>query len=184
MSNKILWRHSLSDARQEAESQSKPIFIDWMEIENIPSAKAEMLIRKPVAEVFEAFVEPAITTKFWFTRSSGRLEPDKQIQWVWEMFNASAQVSVKAIEQNKRILIEWWSNNTPATTVEWIFTQRADDTTFVSITNTGFSGDPYEIVKQAVGSTEGFTLLLCGLKAFLEHGILLNLVADRFPAPL
>ena len=27
-------------------------------------AKAEMLIRKPVAEVFEAFVNPAITSKF------------------------------------------------------------------------------------------------------------------------
>jgi uncharacterized protein YndB with AHSA1/START domain len=40
-----------------------------------PVAKAEMLIRKPVAEVFEAFIDPAITTKFWFTKGSGRLEP-------------------------------------------------------------------------------------------------------------
>ena len=39
------------------------------------TAKAEMLIRKPVAEVFEAFVDPAITSRFWFTRGSGRLEP-------------------------------------------------------------------------------------------------------------
>lgn len=30
-------------------------------------AKTEMLIRRPVAEVFEAFIEPEITTKFWFT---------------------------------------------------------------------------------------------------------------------
>ncbi len=132
-----------------------------MKITQIPFAKAEMLIRKPVAKVFEAFVEPAITTKFWFTRSSGRLEPGKQIQWEWEMFNASAQISVKAIEQNKRILIEWSSNAAP-TTVEWIFTQVTDDTTFVSITNTGFSGDGDEIVKQVVGSTEGFTLCYAG----------------------
>jgi len=33
--------------------------------------KAEMLIRKPVAEVFEAFINPEITSKFWFTRGSG-----------------------------------------------------------------------------------------------------------------
>ena len=44
-----------------------------------PIAKAEMLIRKPVAEVFEAFVDLAITPKFWFTKASGRLEPGKQI---------------------------------------------------------------------------------------------------------
>jgi uncharacterized protein YndB with AHSA1/START domain len=30
-----------------------------------PVAKAAMLIRRPVADVFEAFVDPAITSKFW-----------------------------------------------------------------------------------------------------------------------
>jgi uncharacterized protein YndB with AHSA1/START domain len=142
-----------------------------------------MLIRKPVADVFAAFVDPAITSKFWFTRGSGKLEPGKRIQWDWEMYNASAQVSVKEIEQNRRILIEWSGYGTP-TTVEWLFTPRPDNTTFVTITNAGFSGDGDELVKQALGSTEGFTLVLAGLKALLEHDIRLNLVADRFPEGL
>ena len=34
-------------------------------------ALAEMLIRRPVAEVFEAFINPAITTQFWFTHTTG-----------------------------------------------------------------------------------------------------------------
>lgn len=33
-------------------------------------AKAEMLIRRPIAEVFEAFVDPAITARFWFSRGA------------------------------------------------------------------------------------------------------------------
>jgi len=148
----------------------------------MPAVKAEMLIRKPVAEVFEAFVNPAITTKFWFTKSSGRLETGKQIQWDWEMYNASAQVTVKAIEHNKRILIEWSGYGT--TTIEWLFYPQADDTTFVSITNAGFSGDGDEVVKNALDSMGGFTMVLCGLKALLEHNIILNLVADRFPEGL
>ena len=151
-----------------------------MRIEHPPSAKAEMLIRKPVAEVFEAFVNPAITTRFWFTKSSGRLETGRQIRWDWEMYNASAQVSVKAVEQDRRILIEW--SGYGATTVEWLFTPQSDDTTFVSITNAGFSGDGDEMVKNALDSTGGFTTVLCGLKALLEHDINLNLVADRSPA--
>ena len=73
---------------------------------HVPVAKAEMLIRKPVADVFEAFVSPAITSKFWFTKCSGRLEPSKQIRWDWGMYGSFAQVSVKTIEQNKRILVE------------------------------------------------------------------------------
>ena len=39
------------------------------QLSKVPIAKAEMLIRKPVAEVFEAFINPEITTKFWFTKS-------------------------------------------------------------------------------------------------------------------
>ena len=58
---------------------------------------------------------------------------------------------------------------------------RKPNTTFVSVTNTGFSGDADKIVQQAIDSTEGFTLVLAGLKALLEHNIRLNLVPDRFP---
>lgn len=154
-----------------------------LQLTQMPVAKAEMLIRRPVAEVFEAFINPAMTTKFWFSRSSGRLEPGCQVQWEWEMYGVSSQVSVKAIEEQKRILIEWSGYGTP-NLVEWIFTALEDDTTFVSITNTGFSGNGDELVNQAMGSTAGFTMVLCGLKAFLEHNIMLNLVADRFPKGL
>ena len=66
-----------------------------------------MLIRKPVAEVFEAFVNPANTSKFWFTKGSGRLEAGTQVTWTWEMYNFSVPVDVKVIEPNVRILVEW-----------------------------------------------------------------------------
>lgn len=151
-----------------------------MTLSSMPSAKAELLIRRPVSEVFEAFVDPAITSKFWFTKSSGRLEPSAQVKWEWEMYDFSVEVNVKAVELNRRILIEWSAYGAP-TTVEWIFLPRPDNTTFLSITNTGFSGDLDKVVETAIGSTEGFTLVLAGLKALLEHNISLNLIADRFP---
>ncbi len=65
-----------------------------LQLTKVPAAKAEMLIRKPVAEVFEAFINPEITTKFWFTKSSGKLEAGKEVTWTWEMYNASAPVKV------------------------------------------------------------------------------------------
>ena len=145
-----------------------------------PVAKAEMLIRRPVAEVFEAFVDPAITSRFWFTRGSGRLEAGRRVAWDWEMYGFSAQVTVTAIEPNRRIRIEWSAYGDP-TVVEWLFTARADGTTFVSVTNSGFRGDETAIVQQAIGSTEGFAFVLAGCKALLEHGVALNLVRDRFP---
>jgi uncharacterized protein YndB with AHSA1/START domain len=144
-----------------------------------PTATTGMLIRKPAAEVFEAFANPEVTTHFWFTRSTGRLEAGRQLVWEWEMYGFSVPVSVKALEPNDRIVIEWPGANGP-TTVEWKFAPRDDGTTFVTITESGFAGD--DVIKQVADSTEGFALALAGLKALLEHGLRLNLVGDRFPS--
>lgn len=152
-----------------------------MEVKTVPVGKAEMLIRKPVAEVFEAFVDPAITSRFWFTKGSGRLEAGREVRWDWEMYNFSVQVEVKEVEKNKRIVVDWKAYKEPSK-IEWTFTARPDDTTFVSIINSGFTGSGDEIVKTALESTEGFAFVLAGLKALLEHNVSLNLVRDRFPS--
>jgi len=142
-------------------------------------AKTEMLIRRPVSEVFEAFANPEITTKFWFTKSSGRLEEGKKREWTWEMYNLTVPVFVKSIVPGKTILIEW-GKDPNKTTVEWTFRQVNDHSTLVSIVHSGFTGSEEEINSQVVDSTGGFSLVLAGLKAYLEHGVQLNLIADRY----
>ncbi|MBG9587026.1 SRPBCC family protein [Cytobacillus firmus] len=145
-------------------------------LKEVSISKVEMLIRKPVKEVFDAFIDPSITTKFWFTKSSGRLEKGKRVRWDWEMYGVSAELDVIELEQNNRILIKFDDD----TTVEWIFTPRTEGT-FVTVINAGFKGSPDEIYNQVIDSTGGFTIVLCGLKALLEHNIILNFVSDRFP---
>lgn len=154
-----------------------------LQLTQVPSAKAEMLIRRPPAEVFEAFVDPEITTRFWFTKSSGRLEAGKHVTWTWEMYDHSVEVDVKDVEEGKRILIEW-GNGGSMTAVEWVFTPYENDKTYVSITNSGFSGDGDKVVSDALDSKGGFTWVLAGLKALLEHNVELNAIADAFPKGL
>src|SRR2546423_4090461 len=151
-----------------------------LQLTHVPVAKTGMLIRRRVEDVFAAFIEPAVTTKFWFTKSNGRLEVGKQVKWEWEMYDASTQVTATVIEPNRRIVIEW-DGYSGRTTVEWRFVSRKDGTTFVSITESGWTGDGDKLVEYARNSTQGFTWMLAGLKALLEHDIRLNLVADRFP---
>lgn len=143
-----------------------------------PIVRTQMLIRKPLAEVFDAFVDPAITTRFWFTRSSGGLETGKRVTWEWEMYGVSASVLARAVETNSRILIEWGD---PSSTVEWQFSAHGPDCTLVEISHRGFHGSDTEAVNAAIDSMGGFSLVLAGLKALLEHGVELNLVADRNP---
>lgn len=148
-----------------------------MSLTHSPITIARMVIRKPVAEVFEAFVEPAITTQFWFTKGSGRLEAGTTVRWEWEVYNVGTDVMVKVLDPHERIEIEWESEG-GTTTVEWQFQPVGDHATFVTITESGFHGDGDALVRQALDSTQGFNLVLAGAKAWLEHGIHLNLVAD------
>jgi uncharacterized protein YndB with AHSA1/START domain len=148
--------------------------------ESEPIAKTGMLIRKPPEEVFAAFINPDITTRFWFTGSSGPLETGKTVRWEWEMYDASTQVMPKAIEPYRRIVLEWDRYSGP-TSVEWKFALLQNAGTFVSVTESGFTGAGEELFKYVNESTQGFTWVLAGLKGFLEHGVQLNFVADRFP---
>jgi uncharacterized protein YndB with AHSA1/START domain len=76
--------------------------MDNLNLKRVPVAKTGMLIRRPVAEVFEAFIDPRVTTKFWFTKSSGRLEVGKQVKWEWEMYGDAPDVFQLLIDELKR----------------------------------------------------------------------------------
>lgn len=143
-----------------------------------PVASAGMLIRRPVAEVFRAFADPAVTTRFWFTDSTGVLAAGAVVDWTWAMYGASTEVVVKAVEPDRRILIDWDNRATP-TEVEWLFERRGDHT-WVTVENRGFTDDADGVAK-ALDSTGGFALVLGGAKIWLEHGIEPRFVVDRHP---
>ena len=149
-----------------------------METSHAPVVEAQMLIRKPAAKVFEAFIDPTITKNFWFTKSTGKLEVGKTVNWEWEMYNVSTKVVVKEIVPNEKIKIEW---DEPATTVDFLFQSLDENRTYVVIRNYGFQKTGDELLLLFKDLTGGFTTVLDGLKAYLEHNINLNLIADKFP---
>ena len=149
-----------------------------MEKSKLPTVETQMLIRNPISIVFQSFIDPAITTKFWFTKSSGQLEVGKTVTWEWEMYNVSSGIQVKEIIPNKKITIEW---DDPTTTVDFEFTALTDNSTYVVIKNYGFSQTGDDLIEIIKNNTGGFTTVLDGLKAYLEFGIELNLIKDKFP---
>ena len=150
-----------------------------MELHEAPVASVGMLIRKPVATVYEAFVDPAVTSKFWFTHGSARLDAGRTVEWEWRMYAFKSPVEVRELVKDKKIVVGWGD---PATTVEWTFTPMLDGAaTFVAIRNSGFQGSLDAQVKSALDSTDGFALVLAGAKAWLEQGIAIGLIVDRHP---
>ncbi len=140
--------------------------------------ECQMMIRNPISSVFQAFIDPIITTKFWFTKSSGKLEKNKTVMWEWEMYGVADEIKVIEIVSNKIITIEWGN---PTTTVDFEFSELTEETTYVEIKNYGFNQTGDDLIEVIKNNTGGFTTVLDGLKAYLEYGIEMNLVGDKFP---
>lgn len=144
------------------------------------TVKATMMIRKPINEVFNAFIDPAITSNFWFSKGSGKLVEQGNFIWSWEYYNISVPLKVESIIENEEIIIHWGSEENAAT-VKWNFKPLSPSKTFVTITNYNFACPSDRLIAELMDSTGGFTIVLAGLKAYLEYGIQLNLITDKWP---
>ncbi|EOR09261.1 MULTISPECIES: SRPBCC family protein [Acinetobacter] len=140
--------------------------------------ETQMLIRKPAHSVFEAFIDPEITSKFWFSSATAPLEQGKTVEWTWEKYQVSATVKVTKIIANELIQIQWGELSS---TVDFIFEAINDDQTYLRIQNYNIPLQGDELIAFIIDNTGGFTTVVDSLKAYLEHGIQLNLVQDKFP---
>lgn len=144
------------------------------------TAKAQMLIRRPASEVFEAFVDPDTMTKFWFPKASGRLETGKEVKWYVGTTDDAFEITVRVkLAEKPHTLQMEWGDGDQFTQVRWEFEDKGNEGTIVRITEDGFSGDQSEIVQSALNSTGGFNQVVTALKALLEHDAQINVVRDH-----
>lgn len=146
-----------------------------------------MLIRKHISEVFEAMINPDITSKFWFTKSSGRIEPGKTLEWEWGQFGVKDTVDILEVKTDEYISLQWKLGELK-TTIKMNFEPKSDDFTLVRVTEKGFwKSSPSEDknidekIDLMLGQNGGWTLVLSNMKAYLEFGINLNLIGDHKP---
>ncbi|WP_276480859.1 SRPBCC domain-containing protein [Paraflavitalea pollutisoli] len=149
-----------------------------------PAAKASLLIRKPAADVFEAFIDPAHTTQFWFSRSTGKLEAGKSVTWYWDDYGVSGDVTAQMLTSDSLIVWTWPAQGNINSTVTITLARRGENAVFVTAEETGWDAGTEGLHEILVGQTEGWALVLTGLKAYLEYGLRLNLVADHNPEAL
>jgi uncharacterized protein YndB with AHSA1/START domain len=137
-------------------------------------AKAQMLIRRPAMEAFDAFVQPERISRFWLQSTTGPLGPGAQVEWQFMVPGATERVNVTAFDQPRRIAFAWSDSGLG---VDIRFAEMQSDITVVSVEVRGFEGA--DGPDQIVNATEGFSIVLCDLKVLLESGRSANLVKDK-----
>jgi len=137
------------------------------------NAKATTLIRKPIGEVFEAFVRPEIITRFWLEATSAPLAKGAEVTWRFMVPGASETTKVTSFEPPRLIEFDWSDGKH----VMLMFDIFKPGITQVTAEMSGF--DPKAAVSELVNATEGFTIVLCDLKTLMEGGKPANLVRDK-----
>ena len=134
-------------------------------------------ISRPVAEVFEAVVDPGKLSGYFTTGGAvGRLEKGATVSWDFHDFPGAFPVHVVDVEKDKRVELRWGAapDDDPAgayeTRVTMTFQALEDNRTLVTIAETGFRENP-QGQKASYGNCEGWTGMLCAMKVYIEHGI-------------
>ena len=136
------------------------------------AAKATMLIRRPRTEVFDAFVQPQLITKFWLKSTTGPLAAGVQVEWNFMVPGVKETVTVFGFDEPQRLKFAW----SDGVCVDMKFAEEPDGATWLSVEATGFHGE--QQLDQVVGATEGFSIVLCDLKTLLETGQSANQIID------
>src|SRR3546814_18921249 len=72
------------------------------------SFKVAGRVAKPVAEVFEAVVDPAQLSRYFTTGGAkGRLETGATVYWDFHDYPGAFPVEVVEVEPNRRIVLRW-----------------------------------------------------------------------------
>ena len=138
-----------------------------------PEFRVSARIAKPVAEVFDAVVNPAKLSGYFTTikGASAPLVAGTTVVW-W----GDVPVEVDEVLVDKRVVLRWDGPSTVdgeaayKTRIEMNFEALDDGATLVTIAETGWREDARGH-RASYLNCEGWTQMLCCMKAFLEHGI-------------
>ncbi|KXF74840.1 ATPase [Paramesorhizobium deserti] len=138
-----------------------------------PEFRVSARIAKPVAEVFDAVVNPTKLSSYFTTikGASAPLVAGTTVVWWGEI-----PVEVDEVTRDRRIILRWDGPGSAdgkaiyKTRIEMDFKPLEDGATLVTIAETGWRED-LQGRQASYLNCEGWTQMLCCMKAFLEHGI-------------
>lgn len=144
--------------------------------------EVQMKIQKPVHEVFEAVYDPKKLSGYFTTGgSSGPLKEGTTVIWKFGDFPGDIPVKVKTVVPDKFISFAWAAAEVDhdakeakdagyETLVEMSFESLSSNNTMVKISEGVWKQSPAGL-KGSYGNCQGWTQMMCCLKAYLEYGV-------------
>ncbi|RYD16527.1 MAG: hypothetical protein EOP90_00655 [Lysobacteraceae bacterium] len=136
-------------------------------------AKVSQLIHCEAVDAFEAFADPDKITRFWLRAASGPLSTGSKVEWSFMVPGVMDSVTVLTCTRPSSIELTW----SDGSMTRFEFSAHAQGKTKVSIEAEVTATTDF--IEQVVSTTEGFAIVLCDLKTYLESGQSANLVRAK-----
>lgn len=135
-----------------------------------PQFSVATKINKPIAEVFDAVVNPKKIVGYFCDQTDGPLVEGKSVRWTWGTHHVVEPVQVKQIILNEKIVIEWPAQSGGTSIAEMTFTSLEDGRTMVKISESGWPENEAGL-KASYKNCEGWQHMITCLKGYVCHGI-------------
>lgn len=132
--------------------------------------KTALQIGRPKNDIFEAIVDPEKMSGYFISRSSGRMEEGKTLEWAFAEFPDSFPVKVTKTEPAKSVFFEWEGPEGRTLEVKITLEEAGHSQTLVKIAEGSMEANETGI-RWLAQNTEGWANFLACLKAYMEHGI-------------
>lgn len=143
-------------------------------------------VARPVHEVFEAVADPQQLSQYFTTGGAqGRLEPGSTVTWDFHDYPGAFPVDVVEVVPDEKIVLRWDAAEGEQAVAQSGEITPADYKTQVTMTFSPLDGGSRTLVEireegwretqgaldASYGNCQGWSQMLCALKAWLEHGI-------------
>lgn len=129
-----------------------------------PRARVSIYIEAKPEVVYDAFIDPAILTKFWLSSASGPLTLGNEVHWKFLVEGAEARTRATRMIPGEQLAWDWGDSK-----VAISFEAMAEGTA-VTLVNDHFNQPGMTKIESALNGTEGFSIVLADLKTLLESG--------------
>ncbi|HEX2853732.1 MAG TPA: SRPBCC domain-containing protein [Opitutaceae bacterium] len=130
--------------------------------------KTQLRIAKSPRAVYEAIVDPKKMSGYFISSGTARLDRAETVTWRWADVGAELVITPQAAKKNRLVSFLWDASGAQArVTIELV---RNGSSTLVKVCERGWPPDR-EGIKRCLGQMQGWSNMLCCLKAYLEHAI-------------
>jgi uncharacterized protein YndB with AHSA1/START domain len=129
-------------------------------------------IERPVADVFDAVYNPEKLSGYFTTGgASAPLDEGTTVTWDFADFPGAFPVTVRKVDRNRLIVLEWPSDDGEGATQVRIEFERLDERSTIVRISEGSWLPTQKGLDRSYANCMGWTQMIACMKTYLEHGI-------------